>query len=41
MIQITDFYMLCKLENLQNLQCINYLFSPLYFSAILVEHLQG
>ena len=30
MIKITDFYMLCKWENLQNRQCIKYLFSPLY-----------
>jgi len=25
---MTDFYMLCKWENLQNWQCIKYLFSP-------------
>ena len=28
--KITDLYMLCKSENLQNRQCIKYLFSPLY-----------
>jgi len=30
MIDITDFYMLCKWENLQNHLFIQYLFSPLY-----------
>jgi len=27
MIKMKDFYMLCKWENLQNRQCIKYLFS--------------
>jgi len=30
MLKITDFYMLCKWENLQNRQCIKYLFSLPY-----------
>jgi len=32
MIKMTDFYMLCKWENLKNQQCIKYMFSPLYIS---------
>lgn len=30
LIQITDLYILCKWENINNHQCIIYLFSPLY-----------
>ena len=33
MIKITDLYVLCKWDNLQNRQCIKYLFSPLYIVA--------
>ena len=33
MIRITDLYMLCKWENLQNRQCIKYLFSPQYMAS--------
>jgi len=33
-IKITDFYVLCKWENLQNRQCIKYLCSPLYIMYI-------
>ncbi|MED6269985.1 hypothetical protein CHARACLAT_005203 [Characodon lateralis] len=28
-----DYYMLCMWENLQNWQCIKYLFSPLYYES--------
>ncbi|CDQ56428.1 unnamed protein product [Oncorhynchus mykiss] len=37
MIKITDLYMLCKQENLQNRQCIKYLFLPLYIHSKMTQ----
>ena len=34
---MTDFYMLCKWGNLQNRQCIKYLFSPLYHTIYIIR----
>ncbi len=32
--KVTDLFILCKWENLNNRQCIKYLFAPLYLSKI-------
>jgi len=36
MIKMTDFYMLCKWENLKNQQCIKYLFSLLHMGLYFI-----